>query len=297
MNSLKGISDDFRSQYYDISVQIQDADCKENLKPSLVEINNLKNWVSDRVKLSQIPQFDLKEYSQAIKDLVLQYDTKKGRFMERKFKFKHTPHSDLAESRGVLGRGGAGGGDAEVANSLSKQTYGNLSAEYVRIEEGSGNIYLKGLSNCTVYIPESRPVSSVTLEDCTDTIFKVHSDTFIFISNLVRCIVRGSCQQLRVHDSHHDILGISIQNELNRFIIENCGQLQVIDYHEGVTVDDFSCPNQEIEAGQRHSPNYQLVDVASWHFGKALAGYCRGLEGGIDYSPEVNLEMLKKANL
>lgn len=192
------------------------------------KITNLAQWVADQKQLGSIPSYDLKEYTNSVQQLTLDYDDKKKQFVQIKFRFSHEPKSDL-EPTGTLQSTGE--------DQFDKPLYHDRENEYLQVNE-TGNIFLKNLHSCTVVIPRA---ASIALESCTGCLFEMHSISFIFVFKLTDSILTGTSQQLRIHDSAGDVVAIQMTGA-NRIIIENCQTLQVVSY--GSTVDDFDHPNQ-----------------------------------------------------
>ncbi|QPG76609.1 hypothetical protein FOA43_004001 [Brettanomyces nanus] len=284
MPKFVDFSQEFYIRYDEIQKEIAAAEEIDQLQLLAENINLLKDWISDKAEQSKVPSYNLKEYSKSIKDLILQYELKKSSFMPKSFKFKHRPVSDLADKRVVLNE------QQEVLNtamrSFAVPTLSNITDKFLYLESGAGNVYFKGLRSCTVDISPSRSVSSITLEDCEYTIFRLHSEAFIFLTNINNCLLKASCQQLRVHDTHQTFLDVSIETDTNHIVIENSDQLQIVESGSNFTVDDFNRPNQDTDSDS----NYKLVSCQKYEH--TIADYYQNLRQGLPYSSSHTVDLI-----
>ena len=242
MDELQKVSSEYKTKESIIQKSIHDARSVDNLRPIINEIINLKAWLSNASQSHKIPTYDLKLYIRSLQNLVLQYDEAKAAFIDKKFRFSHTPETDLVdeddETMSSLGNKGSDSTDVYTA------TLDETRQKMLILDKASGNIYIRNISDSIICLPKEANINSVTLERCRNTILVLHSDTFLFIDGHVDCLVTGSCQQLRVHNTSNSILDITINSASNRLIIENCNLLQIVRQNPHLTVDDFSRPEQ-----------------------------------------------------
>lgn len=242
-------SDNFQSKCNDIQQKIESVNEGSQLKEVSDDIHNLKNLLFSESSTVTIPSFELKVYTQSLQHLALIYDDKKSEFLEKNFRFTHQPHSDLAESVESINST-----PAVNISQLGKPTLENNHNEFITSKDSGTNAYFKGISSCTVSMVPKTYAASLTVEKSTNTIFRVYSDSFIFIDGLEDCVIYGSCQQLRVHNSSHILVALDIKSESNRFIMENCHDICVMKTDPRLAVDDFNKP------GETTQRNYRFVD-------------------------------------
>lgn len=205
------------------------------------EINNFQDWLSSRVELNQIPLYDLKIYSRDIDELIDKLEAKKSLFDKKTFTFKSRP---VLKVKSTIQTVKPEQEQLQEQKKLTqKQTLENIRNYKMVLEVSDNddhNIYIKNIENSIILIEKS--VKTLTLEDIKNSIILADSETFIFTNNLTDSILQGSCQQLRVHNTHNSIINVNITSGMNRFVIEDSNNLYVFN-RKGLEVDDFNHPS------------------------------------------------------
>mgnify|MGYP003365709696 CR=1 FL=1 len=241
MQELQRVSEEYNTREQAIRKNIHGAQSVDNLRLVMSDIIDLQVWLSNTSQSSKMPAYELKLYTRSLQNLVLQYDETKAKFINKKFKFSHTPQTDLTQSKNTNDQIND---KASKGNDIYTATLDGIQQKRIILDKASGNVYIRNISDSVISLPKNLDINSVTIEKCTDSILILHSNTFLFIDSLVDCLVIGSCQQLRVHNTHSSILNITITSTSNRLIIENCNDLGIVKENPHLTVDDFRRPNQ-----------------------------------------------------
>lgn len=227
-----------------MSRKIETITSPEEAKSLRNEINDFQDWLSSRMELNQVPLYDLKTYSKDIDDLIDKLETKKLSFSKKTFTFKSRP---ILNVESTFQKAKPGQQPLQKQKKLiQKQSLENVKNYKMVLEISENddhNIYIKNIESSIILI--EKLVKTLTLENIKNSIILADSETFIFTNGLTESILQGSCQQLRVHNTHDSIINMKITSGMNRFVIEDSDKLYVFN-RSGLEVDDFNCPGVNI---------------------------------------------------
>ncbi|KAG7826449.1 hypothetical protein KL909_000501 [Ogataea angusta] len=198
------------------------------------EINKFKQWVTKIHEIGGIPQYDLKKITSTIDIWVLSLDDKKRFFNKKKFKFSYKPGRDNRSS---------------YIESSQPSTFGTptmIGKDGIKciIEKPHQSVSLFEIKNSIIIIPADMAAGAITLKNCNDSIFMIHSESFLYAEELENCIIIGRTHQMRLHKSMGVYLDIQIESTLNKIIIEESTSIKFVN-SRNVEIDDFNEPSKK----------------------------------------------------
>ncbi|KAG7869177.1 hypothetical protein KL918_000722 [Ogataea parapolymorpha] len=222
--------------------QIDNADVNTDWKLIRDDINKFKQWVTKVYETGGIPQYDLKRITSTIDSWVLSLDDKKRTFNNKKFKFSYKPGRDNRSSYV----------ESSQPSTFGTPTISEKDGAKCIIEKAHQGVFLSEIKNSVIVIPTNMAAGAITLKNCHNSAFVIHSESFLYAEELTNCIIIGRAHQMRLHKSKGVYLDIQIESTLNKIIIEESTSIKFVN-SRNVEIDDFNEPSKE-------RLNYAMVD-------------------------------------